>query len=79
MSRKVTVTRDYINDLKADRERLRKKLEDCEKDREKFREFALSMLKEQTTLLSNNKYYTPAHMIERLSKLMNRVENWYWG
>lgn len=76
--KKVTVTREYIDSLKKSRDEYKRELEICRKDRQKFREFYISMFKEQTVALGQGKHLAPSYLIERLARLLNQVESWYW-
>ena len=77
--KKVTVTREYIDKLKSDLEYEKKKRSEAESDREKFRDFFLKLLKDNVLITAKGEYFSPSVMIEKLSKLMNNVEPWYWG
>lgn len=79
MSKKVTVTKQYLTTLKDERDRLKKEIQTVREDRNKFRDFYVSLLKENVAMVSKNQYYSAESMILKLSKLMNNVESWWWG
>lgn len=78
-NKKVTVTKNYIESLKRDLKRTKEELAEVQQDRKLFREYFLTLLKENISMSSKNHYYPATTMIEQLSKLMNRVKPWYWG
>jgi len=79
MSKKVTVTKNYIDSLKFSIKELKDENRKIKEDREKFRIFCLTLLKDNVSMTSKNQYYSPETMITRLSRLMNMVDTWYWG
>lgn len=79
MKKKVTVTKEYIDEIKRQRDDLRERLTETELDRDKFRAFFVSLLKANVKMASRNEHYGPESMITQLSKLMNDVKNWYWS
>lgn len=78
MSRKTTVTKEYIKSLKNRIETLEERLHKTEKDRQVFRDEFVSLLKQNVKMHSQNQYYSAETMILKLSSLMNRTESWYW-
>lgn len=68
----------YLESLKAENKLLKEKLEKVEEDREKFRTFFLQLLKSNVSMASKNEYFGPGTMIEKLSKLLNSVQSWWW-
>ena len=77
-SKKVTVTKRYIEDLKNKIKKLEQDLDSERNDVRLFREFFLSLLKEFVKMASKNEYYSAETMINKLSKLLNSVRSWYW-
>lgn len=76
--KKVTVTKAYIEQIKYERDRYKRERDEIERDRQIFRDHFLNELKTQTELLGKNQHYSPSTMIERLARLLNKVERWYW-
>lgn len=79
MSEKVTITKSYLDSLKSRNAYLGKENDELRGDRSKYREFFLKLLREQVTMNSKNEYKSTSNMILDLSKLLNSVQNWYWG
>lgn len=77
--KKIKITQTYLTEIKAERDRLKERVQKVEKDRDLFREEFLFLLKENIKMCSQNQYYSSATMINRLSRLMNKVENWWWA
>lgn len=78
MSKKVTVTKRFIDELKSSLDRKEVELAKVKADRDKFRRYFLSLLKQNISMASKNQYYSAESMINQLSKLMNEVEDWWW-
>lgn len=79
MSKKVTVTKTYIDYLKRQIETSKAELEKVKADRGVFRDFYVTLLKDNVRIAKDeNSYFSSGQMIIRLSKLMNSVESWYW-
>lgn len=76
--KKVKVTQAYIDQLKKDRDRYKSELDLVQKDRQIFRDEFLKLLKDNVSLISKNEYYSAESMVNRLSRLMNKVQGWYW-
>lgn len=77
--KRITITKEYLDAVKSERDHYKN---DCEKvkiDRDKFREFYIMLLKQNVKMNSQKKYWSSETMITELSKLINRVEHWYWG
>jgi hypothetical protein len=79
MKKRVSVTKDYIDQLKAERDDYRDRMRAAEIDRDKFRAFFLSLLRDNVSMTSENKYFSTQAMVLKLSNLMNSVERWYWS
>jgi len=77
-NKKVKVTKAYIDELKRQKDYYANELAVVTKDRDIFRQEFLNLLKENIKMCSKGDYYTAATMIEKLSRLMNKVGNWYW-
>ncbi len=75
---KVTVTKTYLDQIKADRDRYSSELEKVKADRAKFRIFFLTLMKDNIAMAGKNQYYSAETMLAKLGKLMNQVENWWW-
>lgn len=76
--KKVTVTKGYLDNLKFDLERKKKELADVKADRDKFRSYFLKLLKTSLQAVGDKNSISATWLTEDLSKLMNKVENWYW-
>jgi len=77
--KRITLTQDYVEGLKYDLKRTKDELEKVKKDRETFRIEFLRLLRDNVRLLSKNEYYTTETTVNRLSEIMNKVENWWWS
>ena len=77
--KRVTITKEYLDSLKAELDQAKKERDAIHKDRRKFRIFFRQLLKDNVWVASRKQYYSPEVMIDRLSKLMNNVEAWDWG
>lgn len=76
---RVTVAKEYLDNLKGQLKYVEKELDKVKEDRRKFREEFVKLLRDNVSAISQNQYYSAEVMINRLSKLMNRVEYWYWS
>lgn len=79
MSRKIKVTKNYIDSLKSEIQSLKEEKIEHEKDLRKYRIFFRQLLQENISMISKNQYYSSEKMVNKLSKLMNDVRSWHWG
>lgn len=79
MKKKVTLTKEYVSGLKQRIEHLEQELRNCKADRDIFRGYFVDTLKFALQCLGKNQSINSEWFAKDLSKLMNRVEQWYWG
>lgn len=77
-SKKVTVTKNYLDGLKSDRDKYKKEKEKIEFDRSKHRFYYLGLLKSTLSILGRGQSVDSEWLAKDLAKHMNNVESWYW-
>lgn len=79
MSKKVTVTKAYIDSLKAERDHLKKERDELAKDLNKHRDYWLYIYRETTKMHGRGETFRAAWLLESMAKHFNNVKQWYWG
>lgn len=78
MKKKITVTKEYVDSLKAQIKNQNNMIEELNNDRNKFRAYFLRLLKDNISMSAKNQHYSTETMINQLAKLLNDVKPWYW-
>lgn len=78
-SKKVTVTKQYIERLKAEAKHNTERANELELDVKKFRSYFIRQLRKNVEMIAKNQYQTPQTVVESLSQLMNDVKPFYFG
>ncbi|KHD88863.1 MAG: hypothetical protein OM95_07030 [Bdellovibrio sp. ArHS] len=79
MSKKVTVTKAYIDSLKAERARLKSELEEVKLDRDKHRNYWVKIYREVISIHGRGQHVSCPWIMESMAKHFNNVKSWYWG
>lgn len=79
MSKKVTVTKAYIDSLKEERDRLKKDLAEIEADLKKHRNYWTYLLREVTQIHGKGNSVSSSWLLESMAKHFNNVNKWWWG
>ena len=78
-SKKVTVTKAYIDSLKTERDSLKKELNETKSDLDKHRNFWTWLHREVVMIHGQGKAVSSSWLIEAMAKHFMRVKQWYWG
>lgn len=79
MSKKVTVTKDYIDQLKRDRDRFQKERDELQDDLTKHRNYWTWLYREITVIHGKGNSASAAWLLESMAKQFSKVKTWYWG
>lgn len=77
-NKKVTITKNYLDNLKSDVASYKKERDDLRRDLEKHRSFYLYLLREIIKIHGQGKGVSASWLIECLSKHFNNVNEWWW-
>lgn len=79
MKRKVKVTQDYINQIKRERDSLRKERDELLEDLNKHRNYWAWLFREVVVIHGKGNSVAAPWLIESMAKQFNKVKSWYWG
>lgn len=78
-SKRITVTKKYVDELKEQVQCLTNEIVTVRADREKHRSFYISILKDTLKILGEGKAVNSEWLSKRLAQHLNNVDSWYWS
>jgi hypothetical protein len=75
---RVTITKDYLDQLKAEARGSKVRIEALDADLKRHRDFYVRLLRKSMELLARGNGYNTSILVEELAQHFTNVGKWYW-